>query len=182
MRREPLDGLAELALYGSVAASTAALAACLERGVPVAFHSASGRLLGVVSAGLASNVQLRIAQHEVARDEAAALRLAREFVRGKLRNQRTLLRRNSDLSEDQRAQLAGLLRAVEDAPDRAALYEVLLTPRERVLLEGQVGRLINHEEDQVLLIELGPADQPPRLEIKALGQCYQPQRRENLIL
>lgn len=123
-RRVPLDGLAELALYGSVAASTAALAACLERGVPVAFHSASGRLLGVVSAGLASNVQLRIAQHEAARDEAAALRLAREFVRGKLRNQRTLLRRNSDLSEDQRAQLAGLLRAIDDAPDRAALMGI----------------------------------------------------------
>lgn len=63
-----------------------------------------------------------------------------------------------------------------------SLYEVLLTPRERVLLEGQLGRLINHEEDQVLLIELGPADQPPRLEIKALGQSYRPQRRENLIL
>lgn len=62
-----------------------------------------------------------------------------------------------------------------------SLYEVIMTARERVLLEGRLRELIDHGRDQVLFIELGAGDQPPRVEVKALGLPYRPVERGSII-
>lgn len=86
-----------VAVFGNVQVTTQALRALCDDGIPVTFHAMSGWLVGTLNAGLGhKNVFVRIRQHRVADDEAASLALAQRFVEGKLRNQRTLLRRNLD--------------------------------------------------------------------------------------
>lgn len=97
--RVALDTVDALVVVGSVNVSTPAIMACLAQAIPVSFHEANGRLLGSVGAGLASNVMLRAKQHAWASDPERALSVAREIVRGKIKNQRVLLRRHGVLDE-----------------------------------------------------------------------------------
>lgn len=121
VHRVSLDSIDELVLMGSVQASTSAVMACLDADIPVSFHTATGRLLGVANAGFANNVRLRVAQHRAAERLEVALPIARAFIRGKVRNQRVLLRRNGGLSEEVDVALQAALRGVDAASDVAEL-------------------------------------------------------------
>jgi len=118
--RVALDAVAELVLLGNVSVSTQTLCALFERGVTVSFHSGTGRLLGSVGAGFGNNGRLRARQHAVASEPASAMAIGREFIRGKLHNQRVLLRRNGGLSTEADHELTSMLRAIdgcETVPD-----------------------------------------------------------------
>jgi len=65
-------------------------------GISVSFLSSGGWLYGRAQGLGSNNVDLRIAQHRAAADSATCLRLARAFVEAKVRNARTMLRRNHD--------------------------------------------------------------------------------------
>jgi CRISPR-associated protein Cas1 len=112
-------------VYGTATTSSALLAALAEADIPVALHSFGGWYHGSFTGGGGVGALLRIAQHDAAADPARALGIARELVRSKIKNQRTLLRRNGDgvpagaLAEMKR--LAGL---VDAAADTAALMGV----------------------------------------------------------
>lgn len=62
--------------------------------MPVTYFSMGGWFYGLTRGHELKNVFLRIEQFRLARDPAAALRLARQFFQGKIRNHRTLLMRN----------------------------------------------------------------------------------------
>jgi CRISPR-associated endonuclease Cas1/CRISPR-associated protein Cas4 len=115
----------EVIVYGSATTSSALLAALAEADVPVALHSFGGWYQGSFTGGGGVGALLRIAQHDAAADPARALAIARELVRSKIKNQRTMLRRNGEgvpagaLAEMKR--LAGL---VDEAGDTAALMGV----------------------------------------------------------
>lgn len=96
--RFALDGLRELCLVGRVQLTSSALAACSRHGVDVTWlSSGSARLVACAHSPLGNNVQLRIAQHRLADARGAnRLNIVRALLDGKLRNQRTLLRRNAD--------------------------------------------------------------------------------------
>ncbi|MFQ3670473.1 MAG: CRISPR-associated endonuclease Cas2 [Verrucomicrobiia bacterium] len=55
-----------------------------------------------------------------------------------------------------------------------SVFECDLNPAERTQLEAELGAEINHAEDQVLFIALGPADGRGSRSISALGQPYTP--------
>lgn len=84
-----------VALYGGIQISTQALVRLMREGVPVAFFSSGGWFNGVAAGLPHGNIALRIAQHRAAEDPQRSLEIARGFVLAKLRNQRTLLRRNA---------------------------------------------------------------------------------------
>jgi CRISPR-associated endonuclease Cas1/CRISPR-associated protein Cas4 len=86
--------LSHLAVYGRVQVTTEALSELLARDVPTCFFSFGGWFRGMTR-GFSRNVELRMAQHRVAQDEARSLAIARAVVHGKVLNQRTLLRRNA---------------------------------------------------------------------------------------
>lgn len=119
--RVSLDTIDALVIAGSPNVSTSAIMACLERGIPVSFHQANGRLLGCVGSGLASNVALRVAQHAWAADPVRSLGLAREFVKGKVKNQRVLLRRHGALDDAVADEWESLSRGIDKAADGDAL-------------------------------------------------------------
>ncbi len=90
----PLNDVSQLCLFGNVQISTQALAELADRGVPICFFSTSGWFRAIVAGLSHNNIELRLRQFQTAHDPAARLRLARSFVAAKIRNCRTLLRRN----------------------------------------------------------------------------------------
>jgi CRISPR-associated protein Cas1 len=90
----------QLNLFGNVQLSAQALRELAAREIPVLHLSYGGWLTAVTTPPPHKNIELRRRQFAVAADPEACLRLARAFVSGKIRNQRTLLRRNArDLPE-----------------------------------------------------------------------------------
>ena len=74
--------------------STQALRSLLERGIPLSFFSSGGWYYGRAIGHDHKNVELRMAQWRGANDPALCLQLARGLTSAKIRNCRTLLRRN----------------------------------------------------------------------------------------
>lgn len=123
----PLVQVSELALYGPVSITTPALHELMRREIPVSWHSTGGWLLGHVVGTGATNPRTRTAQYRTAGDERAARRIAAGLVAAKIRNQRTMLRRNWKRADDpeRAAALDRLKRLAEGAP-RAADTGALL--------------------------------------------------------
>lgn len=92
--RARLPNVSQVTLFGNVQISTQALRALLERGLSVSFMSTGGWFYGRATGTDSKNVELRIAQHRAMADDEVCLGLARGVVASKIRNCRTLLRRN----------------------------------------------------------------------------------------
>ncbi len=118
--------ISDVALYGNVSITTPALAALLEREIPVTFHSHSGWFRGVAHGIGHRNVEIRTAQYRMSFDEAACLRFAKELVAAKITNQRTILRRNwRGTAEERQAALDRLGAARKSANGVAILAQLL---------------------------------------------------------
>lgn len=89
----PLARLTDVVLIGRVGATTPALLALLDAGIPLAFVTRTGKLRGRLVPPQARNLPLRHLQYDRARDEDCCLAVARAIVGGKLRNMLTLTHR-----------------------------------------------------------------------------------------
>lgn len=83
-----------MALFGNVSITTPALAALVDRQIPVSFHSHGGWFRGIAHGTGHRNVEVRTTQYRASFDERFRLRFAREHVAAKIDNQRTILRHN----------------------------------------------------------------------------------------
>lgn len=92
--RARLPNLSHVSLFGNVQMTTQALRETLDRGINVSFFSTGGWFYGRATGFDSKNVELRVAQHRTLADEEVCLRLARGIIASKIRNSRTLLRRN----------------------------------------------------------------------------------------
>jgi len=86
--------VSQVCLFGNIQVSVQALRALCERGIPICYFSFGGWFFGITHGLIHKNAELRIRQFGVASDGASSLTIARSFVEGKIRNQRTMLRRN----------------------------------------------------------------------------------------
>ena len=89
-----INDVSHLALFGNIQITTQAVQTLCELEVPVTYFSMGGWFYGVTRGHSLKNVFLRIEQFRLARDPANCLRLARQFIHGKIRNHRTMLMRN----------------------------------------------------------------------------------------
>jgi CRISPR-associated protein Cas1 len=89
-----IKDLHHLAIFGSAQISTALVQTLCEKEVPVSYFSMGGWFYGLTRGHGLTNVFTRIRQFACAADPDKALPIARLFVYGKIRNQRTLLMRN----------------------------------------------------------------------------------------
>jgi len=124
--------ICQLNLMGNIQLTTQAVQALCEEGIPVCYFSQGGWFYGVTSGLVTKNVFLRQMQYRLAGEAWFCLRLARQLVAGKIRNQRTLLLRNH-LEPDERT-LAEMKRMAELAAGAASLEELLG-------IEGNAARL-----------------------------------------
>ncbi len=83
-----------IALFGPVQLSTAVVQCACERDIPISYFSMGSWFYGMTRGHGLKNVFTRIEQFEAAADPNRRLEIARRFVHGKIRNQRTLLLRN----------------------------------------------------------------------------------------
>ncbi len=89
-----LIDVSHVAVAGNVQVSAQAIRGVVARGAPLLHFTYGGWLAAITTAPEQRNVLLRVSQYRVAVDPRRSLSMARAFVWGKIRNQRTLLRRN----------------------------------------------------------------------------------------
>lgn len=90
----PLVELANVSLFGNAHISSQAMRAVLERDLPVFYLSYGGWLKGYARSVNDHSLDLRILQYDTVKDDSRCLELSRAFVAGKIRNQRTMIRRS----------------------------------------------------------------------------------------
>ena len=110
-----LADISQLVVMGSVYVTTPTLHELMRRNIPVTWQSYGGWFLGhTIGAGHA-NVELRTAQYKGSFDDSVCLKLARGWVRAKIRNSRTLLRRNWRVDDEPDSVLTDLTRLADRA-------------------------------------------------------------------
>jgi CRISPR-associated protein Cas1 len=122
----------QLCVFGSISVTPSVVRLFCESGRPICYFSFGGWFYGITHGMPHKNVELRILQYRKAGLKSESLAAARLFVEGKIRNCRTMVRRNHPnppkniLAELQRlARLAGLskdidsLRGIEGAAANA---------------------------------------------------------------
>jgi CRISPR-associated protein Cas1 len=138
--------LSHVALYGNVQITAQALRACAERDIPIFHHTYGGWLVSVTSGVLGINIGLRVRQFALYQDEEAALPIAKQLVIGKLKNQRTMLRRNaSGLEGNVLEEFTRLIRLANDAHSTQQLLGI----------EGIGGRIYFSQFSKMLKVENG---------------------------
>ena len=77
-----------------------------------------------------------------------------------------------DISDDKR--LRQVFKTVRDYGDHLqfSVFECQLTPTDLVKLRAELAKIINHDEDQVLFVDLGPSEGRGDRVITALGRPY----------
>ena len=110
-----LADTSQLVLMGNVHVTTPTLHELMRRNIPVTWQSYGGWFVGHTMGAGHANVELRTAQYRGSFSEDVCLELARGWVRGKIRNSRTLLRRNWRRDEGGEEVLKDLKRLAERA-------------------------------------------------------------------
>jgi len=119
----PLIEVGSISLFGNAHISSQAMRAVLMRDVPLFYLSYGGWLNGYARSVDDHSLDLRIMQYDWVKDDDRCLQLARAFVAGKVKNQRTMVRRSySDKGRPALQAMSLLLHRIE----RAASTEELL--------------------------------------------------------
>lgn len=89
----PMLNFENVVTFGRSGASPALIQNCLEKNIAITFLTAHGRFSGRVSGTINGNVVLRKQQYRRSDDENQSLQLAKNFMIGKIANQRAVLQR-----------------------------------------------------------------------------------------
>lgn len=147
--------VSQLNLFGNVQISAQALRELAARDVAVLHLSYGGWLTAVTTPPPHKNIELRRRQFQSADDEQFCLRVARAIVSGKIRNSRTLLRRNA------RELPAGVLHRLAEGrrhAERATSLEQLLG------IEGNAAR--EYFSNFSLMLKPEPAEEAPAFDFE----------------
>ncbi|MEM7600702.1 MAG: CRISPR-associated endonuclease Cas1 [Verrucomicrobiota bacterium] len=120
----PIHNVLHLGLFGNIGLTTPGIRQLCRLEIPISYFSGGGWFYGQTHGLGLKNVTTRIAQFEAARNELVCLEFAKAFISGKIRNQRTLYRRNH--SEPDSAALKRFKRAATRDVERAASASELL--------------------------------------------------------
>lgn len=120
-----IPGMSQLCLLGNVQLTTQAMKALFDRGVPIAFFTTGSYFVGRAVPHDSNNVELRIAQYRAADDPIRCLDLARTWTASKIRNCRTMLRRNHTAPDPVvLGELEQLAKKAEQAAELASLLGI----------------------------------------------------------
>ncbi len=122
--------VSQVVVTGQVQVSTQVLRELMARDIPICYFSFGGWFVGMTTGLPGKNVELR--RRQIITASQGALDIARAVVIGKIRNSRTLLRRNS------RSDVASTTAALQRMVDRAAC---VTSVGELLGVEGTAARL-----------------------------------------
>lgn len=118
-----LIDVSQLCVFGNVQVSSQVLTELWARGIPVLWFSYNGWLRGWAQGEMSKFVQLRTAQARLV--DSTALGISRAIIAGKIKNARTLLRRNSRSGVERSVQaLAGMADSATGAASPAELLGI----------------------------------------------------------
>ena len=109
-----LIDVSQVVLMGNARMTTPCLHALMRREIPVTWHSYGGWFLGHTVGLGHKNVELREAQYRASFTPAVSLAVARSLVAAKVRNSRTMMRRNWRGDEHERELVLKTLRRLAD--------------------------------------------------------------------
>ena len=110
--------MSHLSIMGNVQITTQAIHELCSRNIPICYLSTGGWFYGTTLGMGHKNVYMRIAQYERSGDEHGSLEIAKRFVQGKIRNCRTMLRRNCEPTPNAALEVLSEITArVSDADD-----------------------------------------------------------------
>jgi CRISP-associated protein Cas1 len=136
--------VSQVNVVGNGQVTTQLLRECFAREIPVLWFSSGGWFSGMAEGLPGKNVELRRRQYGVAHQ--AGLPIARRMIEGKIRNSRTLLRRNERTRDDR---VFEQLRDLADRAQTAGSVESLLG------VEGTAARIYFSRFSAMLKDELG---------------------------
>ena len=113
LQKVRLMEISHLALFGNVQVTTQAVRALCDRNIPICYFSYGGWFRGITNGMSHKNVKLRCRQYLGAMTPDMAWPIARQMVFGKIKNCRTMLRRNH------REPPSGVLAELDRLADRA---------------------------------------------------------------
>ncbi len=123
-----LKDISHISVFGPSQITAQTFAGLLRDGIGVSHHTSVGTLLGVSSPLATRNVGLRRAQYRGADDPERCLEVARALVIAKIRNQRTVLRRQLRAANSDAAELREAIEHMTNAirwAERATTLDVL---------------------------------------------------------
>jgi len=150
LHRLPLHNLESIVAFGYTGASPALMGYCAERNISLVFMSMNGRFIARVIGESKGNVVLRKKQYLLSEDENASAKIARNFIVGKIYNQKWTLERTTrdyplriDVGQFKEVsqQLSALMAEVRACEDLERLRG----------LEGQAAISYNKLYDQMIL-------------------------------
>ena len=150
-RKVPMISVSQVALFGPVSVTTPALHALMRERIPVSWFSTGGWFLGHTIGTGNGNVAVREAQYRAAFSERRSLVFARSLVSAKVRNSRTMLRRNWRAGrglEGKEEALAGLKRIA-----RRSLHA--RDPQQLLGLEGEAAAIYFGQFEKMLAASTG---------------------------
>ena len=109
-----LIDVSQVVLMGNVRMTTPCLHELMRREIPVTWHSYGGWFLGHTTGLGHKNVELREAQYRASFTPAVTLAISRSLVAAKVRNSRTMIRRNWRGEEQARELVLNTLRRLAD--------------------------------------------------------------------
>lgn len=131
--RVPLHNLDSIITFGYTGASPALMGTCAQRNIDLTFMSGHGRFLARVTGEVKGNVILRKQQYRVSESKEERLKIAKNFVLGKLYNSRWVLERavrdypmriDCERIKVQSRRIAEAMKTVTQCEDAAALLGV----------------------------------------------------------
>ena len=121
-----LIDVSQVVLMGNARMTTPCLHELMRREIPVTWHSYGGWFLGHTVGLGHKNVELREAQYRASFTPAVSLTVARSLVAAKVRNSRTMMRRNWRGEEQKRELVLNTLRRLADRTRHARDADTLL--------------------------------------------------------
>lgn len=162
--------VSQLCVYGNVQVTTQLVHELLDRDIPVCYFTYGGWFYGITQGMGHKNIELRRSQYRASEDAERSLALAGRFVEAKIRNCRTLLRRNGqDVPEEVLSNLSDTAQRVRSVTSAESLLGH----------EGTAARLYFSQFAQMLRPRSAPAEsltfdfqgrnrRPPRDPVNAL--------------
>ena len=156
-----VSNVSHVAIFGNIQVSTQAVQKFCDKDIPLTWFSLGGWFYGLTRGHSLKNVIVRIEQFRQAADPVICLRLAQQFVRGKIHNHRVLFMRNHE-ERSERVKLR-LGQAREDALATRSLDELLgVEGAAAAVYFQQFAGLIRERVEEVFLEGIEPAAQPTR--------------------
>ncbi len=115
--------ISSVSIFGNIQISTQAIKELCSRNIPICYFSTGGWFTGITNGFSNKNIELRINQFEIASQPDKSLEIAKRFIVGKIKNSRTMLRRNADGIE--LSTLNNLIELVKKATNSRDLNELM---------------------------------------------------------